>query len=143
MANQGTAGYGIIVKFDTKTVGELTGVSHDGISVTPIDISSSADTDNYKDFLPGKKDPGILEVTCRHASNDTNAGDTSPLYWIGLGRKTLEITFPLGAGQATAPKYSTTAFCIGDALPSGEQDGATERKLRFKLCSKGTFTAGS
>lgn len=143
MANIGTAALDIIVKFDTKTIGELVGVSHDGISVAVLDISSSADTANYKDFLPGKRDPGTLELRIRAHSDSINSGDASPLYWIGLGRDDLDIEFPLSAGQLTRAKLSCKAFCIKDSGPSGSIDDAAERVLAFKLCSQPTFTAAT
>lgn len=143
MANAGTAADQISVKFDTKTIGELVSVTHDGFTVTAIDISSSADTGNWKDFLPGKKNPGTLELTVRSHSVSINSGDASPLFWIALGKDDLELIFPLGAGQSTAPKFAVKAFCIKDSGPSGEIDQPAMRTLTFQLCGQPTFTAGS
>lgn len=143
MANAGTAALDIVVKFDTKTIGEVVGVSHDGISVAVLDISSSADTANYKDFLPGKKDPGTLELKIRAHSTAINAGDPSPLFWIALGRDDLDIEFPLGAGQSNRAKISCKAFCIKDTGPNGTIEDPAERTIAFKLCSQPTYTAGS
>lgn len=143
MANAGLDAGLIVVKFDTKTIGELVGVSHDGISVAVIDISSSADTAHYRDFIPGKKDPGTLELKIRAHAVSINSGDASPLFWIALGRDDLELLWPLGAGQTVNAKLACKAFCIKDTGPMGELDAPAERTLAFKLCSQPTFTAGS
>lgn len=143
MANAGTAALEIVVKFNSLTIGELVGVSHDGFSTSVLDISSSADTANWKDFLQGKKDAGTLELKVRAHSVSINSGDASPLYWIGLGRKTLECVFPMGSGQTVAPKFSVAAICVKDTGPSGTIEDPAERTITFKLCSQPTFTAGS
>lgn len=143
MANAGTAAMDIEVTFDAKTIGEVVGVSHDGIAVSVLDISSSADTANYKDFLPGKKDPGMLELKIRSHGVSINSGDASPLFWIALGKDDLVFKFPLGAGQTVKPQIACKAFAVKDTGPNGTIEDPAERTIAFKLCSQPTFTAGS
>lgn len=143
MANAGLDAGLIVVKFDTKTIGEVVGITHDGIAVSAIDISSSADTDGYKDFIPGKKDSGTLELKIRAHAVSINTGDASAIFWIALGKDDLVLEYPLGAGQSNRASLAWKAFCIKDTGPYGEQDNPAERTLTFKLCGKPTFTAGS
>lgn len=144
MANAGTAAMDIVVTFDGKTIGEIVGVSHDGITVAVLDISSGADTANWKDFLAGKKDPGTLELKIRsHSITAVTSGDASPLFWIALGKDDLVFKFPLGAGQTVPPQLAWKAFCIKDTGPNGTIEDPSERTIAFKLCGQPTFTAGS
>lgn len=141
---------GIVVKFDTKTIGDFLSLSWPGAMQSALDASSGNDPSGWKEYIVGKKDAGEIEIKVRGSSNDNNAGDVNPMFWINLGKKAnssgsggLEFIFPLGVGQSTPPRINCTAICVGDTGPTGGQDEVSERTLKFKLSGLPFFTAGA
>lgn len=119
MATEGNIGYGTTFTWHAIVVGEVTRIGPVSKTVTKVDATTLATTDEYKEYLPGLIDPGDLDIEGWLDPDDTGQVALN----TDLDARTEQdwiITFPISISSATwAGKGYCIGFSAGDATPEG------------------------
>lgn len=136
MATTGNIGYGVTFTWHAIVVGEVTRIGSVSLTISKIDATTLATTDEYKEYLPGLIDPGDVEIEGWLDPDD--AGQTALL--TDLNARTEQdwiITFPTSISSAV---WNGKGYCIGFTAGDATPEGMVPFTATISLSDKPTLT---
>jgi predicted secreted protein len=136
------AAFGVTLTRAGNTIAEITSIGGIEVSRNTIDVTSHASADSYKEYIPGLKDVGEMNIEGNFYSGDTN-GMVALLSDLENGTlQSFVLTFPTAITATWTFSAYVTKFKSGDSPVDGKSPFSASLKISGKPTLAITASAG-
>lgn len=135
MTTNAKHGKGTTIKTGVNLIGEITNIGEISLEADMIDVTTLAQADGYKEFIPGFIDSGELPISGNLDTSDTN-GQAAMLADMNAGTLgSYTVTFPTAMGATWTFSGYVKSFKSGGA----DTGGALKFEAVIKISGKSTL----